>query len=197
LHCTTDSIVLRYLDRGRPVGAVVTRVISTEDGPVLWLAPGTTVIWPAIAGRRVHEYPPEERYALPWDDVVEAPWRGDGVLILGRPGRAHSLWLFWENDRFAGWYVQLEDPWRPFRFGFDTADHALDIWVGSDGSWQWKDEDELEVAAELGYFTPQQAASIRAEGERVLAEWPFPTGWEDWQADATWPLPVVPREWRA
>jgi len=27
----------------------------------------------------------------------------------------------------------------------------------------------------------QKARRIRAEGERVLEAWPFPTGWEDWQ----------------
>jgi hypothetical protein len=38
------------------------------------------------------------------------PWQGDGVLILGRPGRAHSIWLFWDDRGFAGWYINLEEP---------------------------------------------------------------------------------------
>jgi Protein of unknown function (DUF402) len=60
---------------------------------------------------------------------MEGSWTGDGVLIVGRPGRAHAIWLFWESERFAGWYVNLEAPWRPSRLGFDTEDHTLDVWV--------------------------------------------------------------------
>jgi Protein of unknown function (DUF402) len=136
----------------------------------------------------------EERYTKPLS-VIERPRTGDGVLILGRPGRAHSIWLFWESWRFAGWYVQLEEPWRPSRFGFDTTDHPLDIWVESDGTWQWRDEHELNVAVELGFFDAEQAAAFRAEGERVITEWPFPTGWEDWRADPSWPVPSANDEW--
>ena len=49
-----------------------------------------------------------------------------------------------------------------------------------DGTYRWKDEDELEQAAALGIV---DAAAVRAEGQRVLEEWPFPTGWEDWRPD--------------
>ena len=153
--------------------------------------------WPGVGGRPIREIPLEERYTLLWDDPVDAPWTGDGVLMLGRPGRAHSIWLFWEERRFAGWYVNLEAPWRPSRFGFDTEDHELDIWIDSDGSWQWKDEHDLAVAVEAGLFSPEQAAAFRVEGERVIAEWPFPTGREDWRPDPSWPLPTLPGAWRA
>lgn len=119
------------------------------------------------------------------------------MLILGRPGRAHSVWLLWENWEFKAWYVQLEQAWRPSPIGFDTEDHILDIWIDSNGTWRWKDEDELYVAIEVGAVTPAQAAAVRAEGERVIAEWPFPTGWEDWRPDASWPTPLVPIDWNA
>jgi predicted RNA-binding protein associated with RNAse of E/G family len=105
------------------------------------------------------------------------------------------VWLLRRRGRFAGWYVQLEAPWQPFRLGFDTQDHELDIWIATDGAWQWKDEHELDVAVELGFFVPEQAAAFRAEGERVIAEWPFPTGWEEWQPDLSWPLPSLPADW--
>ncbi len=191
-----ETVVLRYFKCGRPVGALPTRAVSTDDGPVLWLASGTPAKWPGVAGRPVSELPLEERYTLPLS-VVDRPWKGDGVLILGHPGRAHSIWLFWEDWRFAGWYVQLEAPWRPCRFGFDTEDHTLDIWIASDGSWHWKDESELDAAVELGFFSSGQAAAFRAEGARVIAEWPFPTGWEGWRADPSWPVPSVPGGWEA
>ncbi len=188
--------MLRYFNRGCPAGALPTRAISTHDGPVLWLAAGATVKWPAVAGRRVRDVPLEERYTRPWSPV-DGVWWGDGVIIIGRPGRGHSIWLFWRDGSFAGWYVNLEDPWRPSRSGFDTEDHTLDLWVESDGSWRWKDEDELAVAVEVGFFTAEQAASFRAEGERVIAEWPFPTGWENWQPDPSWSVPSLPADWEA
>ena len=93
--------------------------------------------------------------------------------------------------------MNLEAAWQPFALGFDTEDHILDIWVERDGTWRWKDEDELEVALETGFVTPEEAAAIRAEGERVVAEWPFPTGWEDWEPDPSWPVPRLPAGWDA
>src|SRR5262249_17524727 len=35
----------------------------------------------------------------------------------------------------------------------------------------------------------------RAEGERALTEWPFPTGWEEWRPDPRWKLPQLPAGW--
>ena len=63
----------------------------------------------------------------------------------------------------------------------DSMDQALDVVVDPDGTWQWKDEDDLEECVALGIFTPEQAAAVRAEGERVIAARPWPTGWEDWR----------------
>ena len=78
-----------------------------------------------------------------------------------------------------------------------TEDHTLDIWVEADGSWRWKDEDELQTAVLLGYFTVGEAAAFRAEGERVVAEWPFPTGWEEWRPEPSLEVPAVPAGWDA
>lgn len=186
-------LVLRYFARGRPVGALPTRVVSAEP-LVLWLADGAAVKWAGIGGRHVREVPLEERFAQRWEAIDET-WRRGDVLIVAHPGRAHSIWLFREEERFAGWYVNLEAPWQPSRHGFDTEDHVLDVWVDRSGRWAWKDEDELEVAVAAGFLDPTQAAAIRAEGERVLEEWPLPTGWEDWHPDGTWRAPSLPADW--
>ena len=175
-------------------GAVPTRVISAE-GPALWLPDGTIVKSPTIDGRPIRDVSLRDRLTRP-RGIADRVWR-NGIVILGRPGRAHAIWHFWDGSRFRGWYVNLEEPWRPFRHGFDTSDHVLDLTVDPDGSWSWKDEDELEEAVELGAFSAEEAASFRAEGERVIAEWPFPTGWEEWRPDPEWPLPTVPYDWDA
>ena len=64
--------------------------------------------------------------------------------------------------------------------------------VRPDGSYRWKDEDELEQAAAVGLLEP---AAVREEAARVLREWPFPTGWEDWRPDPAWPIPQLPDGW--
>jgi hypothetical protein len=91
----------------------------------------------------------------------------------------------------------LQAPFRRTTLGLDTRDHTLDLWAYPDGTHRWKDEDELEVAIRLGHHTAEEAAAYRAEGERVLAEWPFPTGWEDFQPDPAWPTPRLPDGWDA
>jgi hypothetical protein len=63
--------------------------------------------------------------------------------------------------------------------------------------WSWKDEHHLVEAVELGIFDEQGGAEVRAEGERVIAARPWPTGWEGWRApDHSAPLPL-PDAWEA
>jgi hypothetical protein len=88
--------------------------------------------------------------------------------------------------------VNFEQPLRRSRVGFDTFDEKLDLIVRPDGSYRWKDEDELEQAAALGLV---DADEVRAEAQRVIREWPFPTGWEHWRPDPSWPVPQLPAGW--
>jgi hypothetical protein len=126
-----------------------------------------------------------------WELEDAAPNRDQ--LCVARPGRAHSIYLFWSDDwELSHWYVNFEEPLRRTPVGFDTFDQKLDLIVMPDGTYRWKDEDELEQAAALGLLDPD---AIRAEAARVLEEWPFPTGWEDWQPDASWPVPQLPEGW--
>jgi len=65
---------------------------------------------------------------------------------------------------------------------------------------RWKDEDHLEEAVEIGLFTAEKAAAIRAENHRAIERieaWasPFDEGWERWRTDPTWPLPTLPDGW--
>jgi len=55
-------------------------------------------------------------------------------------------------------------------------DLFLDLLIEPDGSHRWLEEDELEQALAAGLLTEEDAGAAREEGERVLAEWPFPTG---------------------
>jgi predicted RNA-binding protein associated with RNAse of E/G family len=79
--------------------------------------------------------------------------------------------------------VQLQRPIVETPAGIETMDHALDIFVATDGTWQWKDEDDFCEAQALGVLSPGEAAEVRAEGERVIASPPWPTGWESWRPE--------------
>jgi hypothetical protein len=134
---------------------------------------------------------PAVREALPFDQpLVVQPWRPPGLLTLTRPGAAHSTSLLEE-----GWYVNLQEPLRRTSLGFDTRDQLLDLVRSRDGRWRWKDEHELEQAVREGYVPTDEAAAIRAEGERVIAADPFPTGWEGWEPDPSWTAPALPSGW--
>jgi hypothetical protein len=197
-----ESVVLRYFEHGRAVGAVPTTLVEQRpDLVALYLHSGADMKWPHVGGRRVREVTLEERFTEPWEPG-DGIWAGEGPLILGLPGRPFSVWLFWEmpTREFAGWYVNLEDPWRRSRLGFDTRDHTLDVWVTPDRRWSWKDEDELEVAERLGHYSPAEIASIRAAGTQavqLVEAWapPFSEGWELWAPDPDWPAPELPEDW--
>ena len=115
----------------------------------------------------------------------------DGRFHSGRPVRVveHTL---------VGWYVNLEDVHELGAQTITTRDHVLDIWVPAEtGEPEWKDEDELEAALRVGRVSAEQAMAIRAEGERVWRERPWPTGWEGWLPPAEWTTPELPAGWNA
>ncbi len=123
------------------------------------------------------------------------------VLTLTPPGAAHSVWLFWSPEwEFLFWYVNLQEPITRTPRGILVQDQVLDIVAGPDLTWNWKDEDDFLALVERGFFTREQAASIRAEGERMAAaiernDSPFCDGWEAWRPDAGWPVPEIPEDW--
>jgi hypothetical protein len=190
-----DQVLFRFVWPWKVFSAVPTTVVEhTSKRAVLWIAPETPVKWPI--GRTV-AIPRIARGDWAYED---ARWFG-ARLMIGEASASHSVYLTWdEPGKFAGWYVNLEEPWRESPFGFDTTDHLLDIWVDPDRSWRWKDEDHLAEALDLGLFTAEQAKAMRAEGERVIERieaWtaPFDEGWETWLPDPQWPLPSLPNGW--
>jgi hypothetical protein len=182
---------MRHVFRRRVLQAVPSTVVLAADGTVVtWIAPQTPIAYPSGldgAGRL--------RPLAEWS-VEPRPWFGPGALDVTPLGRAHMIRHFWHDDgTFRGWYVNLQAPVRRVPGGLDSMDHQLDLWVDADGSVSWKDEDHLAQAVEQGMLTAEDAAAVRAEGEHVVAEWPFPTGWEKWRPDPAWPVPELPSGW--
>ena len=175
---------MRELWRGRVWKARPWILVRDEPEELaLWIPGGTATKVPPGSG-----IPRDE-----WELEDGATTRA--MLRVARPGDLHSAFHLWHGGELVEWYVNLERPLRRTPLGFDHLDRELDLLARPDGSWEWLDEDEFEEAQALGVIDPVEAAEIRAEGERVLAAWPFPTGWEDWRPDPAWPLPELPAGW--
>jgi Protein of unknown function (DUF402) len=173
-----DTIEYRSIYRGRVRWALPWQVIAdTPRELVLYVAPGATGV---SLGRDAHG-----RYMDRWvADDAPAPtvWDEHHVLAVTPPDDAHSLWLMWtESWEFKCWYVQLQSPIVRKTRAIETMDHALDLVIDPDETWHWKDEDDFAEAQQLGVFTPEQAAAVRQEGERVISQRLWITGWEHWR----------------
>ena len=177
-------MILRQFFRGRIWNVAPARVV--EDGPertVLWFAPGTRI---PIGGDLFGEWSLDDRHV----DVRA------GELRISRRGDPFSVLLFHHEDgSFRGWYVNLERPQQRQALGFDFEDELLDIWVEPGKAPELLDEDELDEAVQRGLFSAERAAQIRDNGARVLANPPWPTGWEEWQPDPGWQVPSLPPGW--
>jgi predicted RNA-binding protein associated with RNAse of E/G family len=177
----------------------VTVVEDSEDLIALYMAPGTRWRRPVrVDDGAVLRYPSQA-----WR-LAEEDWVENRVLHLVRPGDAHAVMPYWHQSdgSFRGWYVNLQEPLRRTPIGFDYMDQMLDIVVGPDLSWYWKDEDELDDEVRLGLITPAEAGAVRQEGERVVElirerAWPFVPRWERWTPDPAWSIPGFPPGWEA
>lgn len=186
-----DLVVLRYLTmrESLPGMSWPCRVVADRDDLVaLYVPEGTTFKgWSNVDGVR---------------RLVDTRWRRD-TLRLMFPGRGHSIWLTWEGGaerRFTGYYVNMEEPFRRTAIGFDTNDHMLDVVVAPNLTWTWKDEEVMADRVRQGVYSPEFAAEVRAEAERVVAVLeangsPFCDGWDRWTPDPTWEIPLLPPDW--
>ncbi len=203
---TGQQILQQDLWLGKLITARPVTVV--EDSPArlaLYTHPGAPYYSATTISRNRHSLTLSERVdILMSDDIPPLEPRVSGsrhVLTLTTPGAAHSVWLFWSSEwEFLFWYVNLQAPIRRTPRGILVQDQVLDIVAGPDLAWNWKDEDDFEALVERGFFTREQAASIRAEGERMAAaiernDSPFCEGWKRWRPDAGWLVPEVPEDW--
>jgi hypothetical protein len=214
-----EMMLLRSFRHSDPESLSMARpgrvLFDDARGLMTWTGAG----WPHIRQQARDGSTPRTLTAqsgIDWEMVTATWW--SGVLTLVPPGRAHSVWWFFDSaGRFQNWYVNLEEPqvrWRcegrTIAGGVDTADNALDL-VGArtaEGNLAtWKDEDEFtERIGHAWYWDRKTAAAIRAEGERVAdairaAVFPFDGAYCDFRPDPAWPAPDdltaawLPRAW--
>jgi hypothetical protein len=177
---------LRELHRGRVwrIGPV-RRIANNRGFDVLWHPEGVSWYRPFAAGRELRI--PGDR-----DWTLESRPSSTSAVGFVRPGDRYSLWLNFRGGAFVNWYVNFERESAWHGRCFDLVDEKLDLVVERDGTVRWKDEDELAEAAEAGYL---DAAEVRDRAERVLVSPPWPTGWESFKPDPSWPVPELPAGW--
>jgi uncharacterized protein DUF402 len=182
-----EPIVRREVWRGTPKvawGGIV--VEDTPDLLALYMPEGSPFEFA------------EDFFGAPHPWSSRSRWEGHGVLQLQRPGEMHAVWVFWHGPEreFRGWYVNLQEPFRRTKLGFDTQDLELDLVVGLDGSWHYKDEEKLAGWIERGRWTEDEVAAIRREGERIAVEldacrrW-WSEDWANWRPDPGWRAPAL------
>jgi len=190
-----DIVLLRGVWRRKLWFAIVAYVVQdSEDHIALYWRAGTpNKIPPSRLTARdlLTEEPPE---------LIDSTWTRTDLLMLVKPGNSHSVEVMWDGSTgdFLCWYVNFQEPLRRTAFGFDTMDLALDIVICPDrSSWRWKDEDEFADMIALGIISPNQAQTLRTEGEKVIQmavnnQPPFCDGWERWSPPGNWQIPEFP-----
>jgi len=121
--------------------------------------------------------------------------------MLQRPGESYAVWHFWDGParHFAGWYFNIQEPFRRTTHGFDTQDLELDLWAPRGETWQLKDDELLDLRVEEGRFTPTEASEIRVIGEQIGALLDTNAGWwgdwTAWEPDPLWAPTAPPANW--
>lgn len=190
-----EAIALRELWAGRIRAARAATVVQDDHDQVTLFIPTGSPAMRAFRDGRL-----ERRRDLPYD---LAPVRYDEahVLSFAWPEVPYAILRFYRPDWSAwSWYVNLQDPLRRSAVGFDTEDHVLDVIIELDGTWRWKDEDELADAVERGLFTDHEAERFRRHGLEAVRrlpdrEPPFDREWSSWRPDPSWSAPRLPEGW--
>jgi hypothetical protein len=195
------TATLRWLAGIRITGAMPCIVVEEPAEFVALFQPAGS-LWRRASGTRSG---PRGRNMVDadWDGTHQlVGWLGQGVLRLHQFGQPWSIWRWLDSDRrwSDDFYVNLEDPWRQTSIGFDSGDWILDVVARDDGSWRYKDEDELDWAESTGVVSGTWSDRARAAGrdatEAVEARgWPFDADWDRWLPPPDAEIPVLPRDW--
>ena len=170
-------------------------------------------VWRAVAGITIEDTPARSVFWIPAGSESSYPVDGDGreirlaqsefrrgtrrtavdCVLLCDEGAPWTIWHFFSEDRiFDRWYVNFEQYLGRSAVAYDSVDHKLDLIARPDGSLVWKDEDELDRAGQLGLV---DVDAVRRDADRAVTEPPWPTGWEQFEPDAHWPVPDLPVGW--
>lgn len=108
---------------------------------------------------------PEHPWPHPWSHL--SAWEGTTVLKLRRVGDWYSVWRFFTDGSFAFSYVNFETPVLRRDDGVDVNDLQLDVVIELDGSWRWKDVEDLGPSLASGRITSDELGAVLHEATVV------------------------------
>lgn len=204
-----EPVLLRGMFDGHPTYVQSARVV--KDSPQESLL----AIWPGAECAAPHGYlHNKHRDGVHWDRWTETLahdlrlekyiWHTNRFLILLEPEKYFSTLYMWEaaSDEFFCYYINFQLPFTRSRLGFETLDLDLDIVIGPDYKWHWKDVDDYQRGIQVGGIRPEWVSRVeqaRAEVASRLKErrYPLDGAWLNWRLDPSWSPPCLPSDWDA
>ncbi len=129
-------------------------------------------------------------------------WHTNRLLFLLEPNKYYSTILFWNHqaNKFVGYYINFQLPFRRSQSGIDTLDLELDLIINPDFSYEWKDIDDYQKAIENEIILPEWIQGIEIAKEEILdrlekRQYPYDGSWLDWMPDPNWSPPTLPENW--
>jgi hypothetical protein len=203
-----DSIVLRGVVGSRVwLAQSVIVVRDTPDETALLLMPGAQYAFPeGYFRRRKGDYSLGTR----WQETRVGDWafrlfswETNRFLMLLEPNQFYATCLIWHDltNEFRSYYINFQLPYQRVACGFDTLDLDLDLVVGPDHAWHWKDEAAYQDACREGAILPAWIKEVSQSGDQVLNRiesqgYPFDGSWLRWQPDPVWQPPALPAGWQ-
>ena len=130
-------------------------------------------------------------------------WQRNRLLIFLELDKYYSTFLFWDHeaDRFSGYYINFQLPYRRSHCGFDTLDLDLDIVIDPQYSWKWKDLEDYHDGIREGGIREAWVQGIERSEAEVFdridhRRYPLDGSWLRWRPDPNWAPPQLPERWQ-
>jgi hypothetical protein len=190
-----EVIVWReVLNDGRPWAAHTVYVVEDSDELLATYLPTGTPF-----GFAAGKFPtPDGKH--PWQGRIG--WTGHGRLAIQRPNDDYAVFVYWHGAErsLRFWYVNIQEAYRRTAIGIDTQDLELDIVVGLDGTFEFKDAEVMADRVAEGRFDPDQVSAIEKIGDELADRlrdgqiW-WDDAWARWTPDPSWRGMALPHGW--
>lgn len=198
-----DVIVWRGIYRERVWHAIPTTVVKdTPQEIVLFLMPGTNCMLEENYAKGKNNG--KRRWDFKYEDwkLENYIWHTNHLLVILEPEKYYATIYFWEHksNKFIGYYINFQLPFKRRRNSLDTLDLDLDIVIHPDFFYEWKDIEDYQKGIETGIILPEWASEIEGAKIEVVdklerREYPFDNSWVNWQPDPSGSLPKLPPDW--
>ncbi|MBT2517166.1 DUF402 domain-containing protein [Streptomyces sp. ISL-90] len=181
-----ERIAIREVVRGRVwTSRPVVVVQDTTEQFVSYLAAGTVIDYPVGVQHGLGTF--SMWLSGEWE-IGDKEFHAPGTLRVAPVGQPFEVFTpVTAEHGVSAWYVNFQQPLFRTPQGFDTLDETLDLIVAADfSSWERKDEDELELAIEMGVYDEREARRIldacdAVEDALSRGDIPWDRTWSDWR----------------